>query len=311
MIITNDASRFRITICIAKKGEASPTLILQAKTFKNHTRYYLIEWRFDNGTEFLHFQKWAKEKNLTVSPSSAYAHKQNSVAEFSGHYVMQIARTIYIDGGAPKELQTEACYTATYIINRLIRHGEEAPILAQRKAIGLRGDDTTTNLSFLRVQYSKAYVHQAKETRVQGMKIDPRVQIGFLVSYKGDNRHCFRIYNPKTKKVIVYRDVVFQEPKAPKTYNGAADFQIGESVDDKVTLKTQFKLGKALFKTARQAAKDLGSTDTGQHVSSGEEHRFTGVEEETSFNSDDVEMFYNTETIYNIQEARNTLEDRV
>ena len=224
MIITNDASRFRITICIAKKGEASPTLILQAKTFKNHTRYYLIEWRFDNGTEFLHFQKWAKEKNLTVSPSLAYAHKQNSVAEFSGHYVMQIARTIYIDGGAPKELQTEACYTATYIINRLIRHGEEAPILAQRKAIGLRGDDTTTNLSFLRVQYSKAYVHQAKETRVQGMKIDPRVQIGFLIGYEGDNRHYFRIYNPKTKKVTVYRDVIFQELKALKTYNGATNF---------------------------------------------------------------------------------------
>ena len=154
------------------------------------------------------------------------------------------------------------------------------------------------------------------------MKIDPRVQIGFLISYKGDNRHCFRIYNPKTKKVIVYRDVVFQEPKAPKTYDGAANFQIGETIE--VTPKTQFKLGKALFKIARQAAKDLGSTDLGiigyssinqalekQHISLGEEHRFTGVEEETSFNSDDIEMFYNTETIYNIQEVRNTLEDRV
>jgi hypothetical protein len=162
--------------------------------------------------------------------------------------------------------------------------------------MGLRGDETTTNLSFLRVWYSKAYVHQAKETRVQGMKMDPRAWIGFLVGYEGDNGHCFRIYNPKTKKVTVHRDVVFWEPKAPKTYDGAADFQIGETAGDDVkSQKTQFKLGKALFKTARQAAKDLGSTDTGQHVSSGEEHRF--VEEEASFNSDDAEMFYNTETV--------------
>ena len=144
------------------------------------------------------------------------------------------------------------------------------------------------------------------------MKMDPRVQIGFLIGYEGDNRHYFRIYNPKTKKVTVYRDVVFQEPKAPKTYDSTTDFQIGETASDNVkNQKTQFKLGKALFKIARQAAKDLGLTDIGQHISLGEEHRFIGVEEEASFNSNDIEIFYNTETIYNIQEVRNTLEDRV
>jgi transposase InsO family protein len=75
MIITDDASRFRTTICITKKGEVSPTLILWAETFKNYTGYYPMEWRFDNRTEFLHFQKWAKEKNLTISTSSAYTHE--------------------------------------------------------------------------------------------------------------------------------------------------------------------------------------------------------------------------------------------
>ncbi|KAJ5855062.1 hypothetical protein N7534_007605 [Penicillium rubens] len=74
--------------------------------------------------------------------------------------------------------------------------------------------------------------------------------------------------------------------------------------DDASRFRTTICIAKkALFKTARQAAKDLGSTDTGQHVSSGEEHRF--VEEEASFNSDDAEMFYNTETV------QDTLENRV
>ncbi|OQE20280.1 hypothetical protein PENFLA_c012G03144 [Penicillium flavigenum] len=308
MIITDDASRFRTTICIAKKG------------------YYPTEWRFDNGTEFSHFKKWAEEKSLLVSLSAAYAHEQNGVAEFSGHYVMQIARTMHIDGGAPKELWTEACYATTYIINRLTRPGEDAPIVAWRKAMNLRGEDAA-NLSFLRVWYSKAYVHQAKETRVQSMKMDPRAWIGFLVGYEGDNGHCFRIYDPKTKKVTVHRDVVFWEPRAPKTYDGVGDF-IGETVE---MPKTEFSIGKALFKTARQAAKDLGSTDLSiqlirngterdqsqsfndatrnvQHVSSGDEHLV--VTEGDSIGTDDAELYYNTEDAYET-ETVNTLEDRV
>ncbi|KAJ5426218.1 hypothetical protein N7465_001288 [Penicillium sp. CMV-2018d] len=107
---------------------------------------------------------------MLISPAAAYAHEQNGVSEYSGHYVMQIARTMHIDGEAPKELWTEAVLTATYIINRLARSvsggdiTQEAPILMWRKAMNLRGDEATTNLSFLRVWYSKAYVHKPKET---------------------------------------------------------------------------------------------------------------------------------------------------
>jgi hypothetical protein len=39
---------------------------------------------------------------------------------------------------------------------------------------------------------------------------------------------AFRNYNRQTKKVTVHRDVVFWEPRAPKTYHGAGNFQIGE-----------------------------------------------------------------------------------
>lgn len=104
MIITDDASRFRTTICLAKKSDASSVLEQWTKQFKEHTSYYPTEWRFDNGTEFIRFTRYARGKSMIVNPSSPYAHEQNGVSEFSGHYVIQIARTMYIDAEAPKEL---------------------------------------------------------------------------------------------------------------------------------------------------------------------------------------------------------------
>mgnify|MGYP006919983314 FL=1 len=57
--------------------------------------------------------------NMTVTLSAPYAHEQNGVSEFSGFYLLQIARTMRIDAGAPQELWPEAVNTAAYIINRL------------------------------------------------------------------------------------------------------------------------------------------------------------------------------------------------
>ena len=69
------------------------------------------------------------------------------------------------------------------------------------------------SLSFLRVWYAKAYVHIPKEKRVQSQKMEARAWIGHLVGYEGDNGHIYRIYDPKTKRVSRYRDVVFWEQR--------------------------------------------------------------------------------------------------
>ena len=159
---------------------------------------------------------------------------------------------------APKELWLEAVNASTYITNRLTRSGAEgsggeAPILMWRKAMNLRADDAT-NLSFLRVWYSKAYVHKPKEIRTQAMKIDPRAWIGYLVGYEGDNGHCYRIYNPTTKKITVHRDVVFWEPSPRLSYDGTNDIMIGEIIDGPPQTKTTgLCVGDALFKTIRQS----------------------------------------------------------
>ncbi|KAI3281062.1 hypothetical protein DTO002I6_9976 [Penicillium roqueforti] len=315
MIITDDASRFRVALCISKKSDASSTLKTWTEQFKRHAGYYPTEWRYDNGKEFFHFTTWAKTVSMTVSTSTPYAHEQNGVSEYSGHYIMQIARTMHIDAGiAPMELWTEAVTTAAYVINRLTRSGGEAPILAWRKAMNLRGDQEVTNLSFLRVWYSKAYVHKPKETRTQGMKMDPRAWIGYLVGYEGDNGHCYRIYDPKTKKVSTHRDVVFWEMRIPRTYDGTNEIKIGEEIiDGPPVKKTQFTIGEPLFENTRAATEALSKNFQNlhlrtivEHASPGEEHQQDS--ETNSVNTEDAELFYNIDEEVLQEES---LEDRV
>ena len=260
------------------------------------------EWRIDGGTEFSIFAKWAKSApmNMTVTLSAPYAYKQNGVSEFSRFYILQIARTMRIDAGAPQELWPEAVNTAAYIINRLrkpiSKHGaqgyraqghefhgaqgyraqghefhgaqgdqlyQQAPIIAWRKSLNIRSPENVS-LSFLRVWYAKAYVHIPKEKRVQSQKMEARAWIGHLVRYEGDNGHIYRIYDPKTKKVSRHRDVVFQEQKQGIPHYDDRDIIIGGETIDAPPPISQRGIGSPVItaNTTRHLTQDLPPLDS-------------------------------------------------
>ena len=119
MIITDDIIRYRLIPYLATKADASPVLQKFAEEMRQKMGCWPQEQRIDGGTEFSVFAKWAKSMYITVTLSAPYVYEQNGVSEFSGFYLLQIARTMRIDAGVPQELQLEAINIATYIINRL------------------------------------------------------------------------------------------------------------------------------------------------------------------------------------------------
>ena len=143
----------------------------------------------------MRFIPWAKSKGMDISPSAPYAHEQNGISEFTGHYITQLARTVMIASNAPPELWTEAANAVTFIINRLKNQHDQAPIDTWREDHGRRGHPNAS-LDFLRTWYAKAYVHIPKEKRIQARKMDPRAWIGHLVGYDSDGGYIYRIYNP-------------------------------------------------------------------------------------------------------------------
>ncbi|CAM9369359.1 unnamed protein product, partial [Hapterophycus canaliculatus] len=95
----------------------------------------------------------------------------------------------------------EICCTAVYITNRLphVHLGNETPYF--------RMFGTQASLQHLRVIGSSAFVH----VETYKTKLDPRAWEGKLVGYSPNSR-AYRIYNPKTRRIVSSRNVTFIEP---------------------------------------------------------------------------------------------------
>ncbi|OKO98596.1 Retrovirus-related Pol polyprotein from transposon TNT 1-94 [Penicillium subrubescens] len=216
VVICDDATRMRWALPIKTRDASSQALIKWATIIFNVTGYWPIEVRIDGDLAFRAWIVWIEGKGTLISPSAPYTHEQNGVAEFTGHIIMQSARTLMISAPeAPAFLWPEAAIASTYILNRIRRpNQQESPIETWNRELNLR-QSGPIDLGFLRVWYSKAYVHIPKERRVQGNKMAPRAWIGYLVGYEGENGHIYRIYDPSKKQVVSRRDVAFWEEPLP------------------------------------------------------------------------------------------------
>lgn len=117
-----------------------------------------------------------------------------------------------IDSGLPAEMWPFAIKTTAYISNQMNRQDETKPPISQwREYFNLPNADVT--LKHIKIFGCRAYVHIPKEDRVKSQKIDPRADIGYLVGYKEENSHIYKIWIPSKNKVIRTRDVTFYEEK--------------------------------------------------------------------------------------------------
>ncbi|KAJ5752248.1 hypothetical protein N7520_009165 [Penicillium odoratum] len=212
LVVTDDYSRCRFVEGLKSKAEASGHLQDFCEKVKNSSGSYPHEMRYDGGREFCNFTTWARSAGIRIELSAPYMHEQNGVSEMSGQYLMQIARTMIIDAGAPETLWFEALSTAANITNRLrTRKTQESPMEMWRK--GMDDRDQTTSLDHLRIWFCKAYVNVPPEKRVKSRKMLPRAWAGHLVGYRGENGHLYRIYDPIANKIATVRDVAFWEGK--------------------------------------------------------------------------------------------------
>jgi hypothetical protein len=102
-----------------------------------------------------------------------------------------------------KELWEEAVGTACYMVNispSLASYDKTSKEVWTRKK---------TSLTHLKVFGCEAYVHVPKENM---SKLDKKVEKCIFIGYK-DGLKGYKIWKPKTKKVVYIRDVVFREIK--------------------------------------------------------------------------------------------------
>lgn len=158
--------------------------------------------RCDNGGEYSGavFKNFCGEQGIEIEYTPPYTPEHNGSAERLNRTLIERARAMLIEAGAPRELWEEAVRTAMYLTNRVPSDaiGENSiPYLlwSKRKPSG----------HHLRTFGCAAYALVAKEKRT---KLDPKSRKLIMVGYSPSG---YRLYDPVEKSITISRDVVFKE----------------------------------------------------------------------------------------------------
>ncbi|XP_058982660.1 uncharacterized protein LOC105262273 [Musca domestica] len=165
-------------------------------------------FRSDNGTEYVNapFQKFLSDSGIIHQKTAPYTPQQNGVAERLNRTIMDRVRCMLLDAGLKNKYWAEASVTAAYILNRI-------PCRKQSKSPEEIWTSREQNLEHLRVFGCKAFVHIPKQKR---SKLQAKSEECIFVGYSQESK-AYRLFNPKTQKIIISRDVVFVENQVCRT----------------------------------------------------------------------------------------------
>ncbi|GLT36973.1 hypothetical protein SLA2020_113170 [Shorea laevis] len=165
--------------------------------------YQLKTFRSDNGNEYTSFEfdKFCEDASIAHQLTIPYTPQQNGVAERKNRNIMEMARCMLYEKKLPMNFWAEAVNTTVYLLNGLPTKAVKGttPIEAW---CGLK-----PFAHYLKVFGSICYCHVPFVNRTKlDAKVEPSIFVGYATKSKG-----YRIYNMATEKVIVHRDVQFDE----------------------------------------------------------------------------------------------------
>lgn len=203
----DDYSKFSIVVPIRHKSSVAELIKETLPWMEQQTGNRVITIRSDNGGEYVSkaLGDWLRQRGITHQFSAPYTPQQNGVAERLNRTILERVRAMLITAGdLPFTLWAEAAATASYLRNRLPATGiNMTPVEA---FYGYK-----PRVQHLRTFGSTAYVQVPKEKRANA-KLSPRSTRGVLVGYSFGTVKGYRIWMPKWNKVVISRDVIFNEP---------------------------------------------------------------------------------------------------
>lgn len=159
--------------------------------------------RSDNGGEYSskQFDAYCRSYGIRHEKTVPLTPQHNGVAERMNRTIMERVRSMLSMAKLPKPFWGEAVRAACYLINR----SPSVPLDFKVPEKLWSGKDPS--YSHLRVFGCLAYAHVSKELR---QKLDARTTPCIFIGY-GDEEFGYRLWDPKEKKIIRSRDVVFHE----------------------------------------------------------------------------------------------------
>lgn len=158
--------------------------------------------RSDNGGEYFsrEFKAFCEEKGIQMLPTVPYTPQQNGVSERMNRTLMDKVRTMMHEGNDPMYLWGEALYTSAFLTNRSATNALTDSRTPYEMWFGNKPD-----VSRIRVFGCAAYAHIDKHLRSKSKSL---VMIGYAPM-------GYRLWDDDERKVVVSRDVIFDESSFP------------------------------------------------------------------------------------------------
>ena len=175
--------------------------------------------RSDNGGEYCseEFKDYLKSKGIRHELAAPYSPQQNGVAERMNRTLVEAARSMLAHANLPEYYWAEAVATAVHIKNRT-----PTTALKEDKTPFEMWYEKKPNVTNLKVFGCVAYAHIPETQRQKLDKKSEKLRfIGYSREHKG-----YRLINEQTKKVIIRRDVVFNETDFGNTIGDGGDLTI-------------------------------------------------------------------------------------
>ncbi|KAL0844254.1 hypothetical protein Bca101_017500 [Brassica carinata] len=201
----DECSRKAWAYLLKEKSEAFDFFKIFKKKVETESGKKIKCLRTDRGGEYTstEFSEFCKEEGIRRQLTTPYTPQQNGVAERKNRTVMNMVRSTLAMRKVPKIFWAEAVIWTFYILNRCPTHSvkDKTP---QEAWSGIK-----PSVEHFRVWGSLAHVHIPDEKR---RKLDDKSAVCVLLGFSEESKG-YRLYNPETKKIIVSKDVVFEETK--------------------------------------------------------------------------------------------------
>lgn len=203
ILFIDDFSRMTWVYFLKERSEVFRTFQKFKKMVENQSGCQIQTLRSDRGTEYTskEFNKFCEDEGVERQLIVGYTPQQNGVSERKNMTVMEMARSMLKDKSMPYKFWAEAVYTAVYLQNRCSTKdvSDMTPLEAW--------SGHKPSVKHLKVFGCICYMHVPAEKR---HKLEAKAEKGIFLGYSSQSKG-YRIYNLQTGKVLVSRDVVFDE----------------------------------------------------------------------------------------------------
>ena len=202
--ITDHFSRWNAVSLLCSKDQALASLQAYVTSTVIPFSSRIVRFRADKGGEYTgkNFQAYCLETDIQQEFAATNTPQQIGVSERVGRTLcaILIVRCLLVDSGLPPNLWGELMLTTSYLCNR-VPHSALKMETPYKVLYGKEAD-----LSHLKIIGSRVFVHIKDSTKLGHTSWE-----GMVCGFSENESNSYRVWNPKTRRVVEARNVVFIE----------------------------------------------------------------------------------------------------